>query len=197
MKKVCAILFGLVVLGVCMVFSTLNGMVALDEMCNAKWSQVLNQYQRRADLIPNLMATVMGYARHEQETFIEVVEARAKVTQTKLSPDIISNEEAMKTFMQNQGALSTALSRLLAVVERYPDLKSNENFMALQSQLEGTENRISVARRDYIDSVRKFNTKIRTIPTKWIVEAFSDFEKKATFDIDESKKEVPQVDFSK
>jgi LemA protein len=110
---------------------------------------------------------------------------------------MLTDEKAMTAFMQNQGALSSALSRLMVVVEKYPDLKANQNFLALQSQLEGTENRIAVARKDYIDSVKVFNTRIRTIPTKWIVAIFSDMEKKATFDIEESKKAVPTVDFSK
>ena len=197
MKKTLIILAVVVALGSWFVISTLNGLVPMDETCQANWSQVLNQYQRRADLVPNLVATVKGYATHEQDTLTQVVEARAKATQTKISPDMISDEKAMATFMKNQGALSSALSRLMVVVEKYPELKANENFMALQSQLEGTENRITVARKDYIDSVRVFNTRIRTIPTKWVVAIFSDMEKKATFDIEESKKEAPVVDFSK
>lgn len=197
MKKTLIILAVVVALGAWFVISTLNGLVPMDETCQANWSQVLNQYQRRSDLIPNLVATVKGYAAHEQDTLTQVVEARAKATQTKVSPDMITDEKAMATFMQNQGALSSALSRLMVVVEKYPELKANENFMALQSQLEGTENRIAVARKDYIDSVRVFNTRIRTIPTKWVVALFSDMEKKATFDIEESKKEAPVVDFSK
>lgn len=197
MKKTLIILAVVVALGAWFVISTLNGLIPMDETCQANWSQVLNQYQRRSDLIPNLVATVKGYAAHEQDTLTQVVEARAKATQTKVSPDMITDEKAMATFMQNQGALSSALSRLMVVVEKYPELKANENFMALQSQLEGTENRIAVARKDYIDSVRVFNTHIRTIPTKWVVALFSDMEKKATFDIEESKKEAPVVDFSK
>lgn len=197
MKKTLIILAVVVALGAWFVISTLNGLVPMDETCQANWSQVLNQYQRRSDLIPNLVATVKGYATHEQDTLTQVVEARAKATQTKVSPDMITDEKAMATFMQNQGALSSALSRLMVVVEKYPELKANENFMALQSQLEGTENRIAVARKDYIDSVRVFNTRIRTIPTKWVVAIFSDMEKKAAFDIEESKKEAPVVDFSK
>lgn len=197
MKKTLVILAVVVALGAWFVISTLNGLVPMDETCQANWSQVLNQYQRRSDLIPNLVATVKGYATHEQDTLTQVVEARAKATQTKVSSDMITDEKAMATFMQNQGALSSALSRLMVVVEKYPELKANENFMALQSQLEGTENRIAVARKDYIDSVRVFNTRIRTIPTKWVVAIFSDMEKKAAFDIEESKKEAPVVDFSK
>lgn len=197
MKKTLIILTVVVVLVGWFVISTLNGLIPMDETCKANWSQVLNQYQRRSDLIPNLVATVKGYATHEQETLTQVIEARAKATQTTLSPEMLTNEKAMNAFMQNQGALSSALSRLMVVVEKYPDLKANQNFLALQAQLEGTENRIAVARKDYIDSVKVFNTRIRTIPTKWIVAIFSDMEKKATFDIEESKKAVPTVDFSK
>lgn len=197
MKKTLIILAVIVVLIGWFVISTLNGLVPMDETSKANWSQVLNQYQRRSDLIPNLVATVKGYATHEQETLTQVIEARAKATQTTLSPEMLADEKAMSAFMQNQGALSSALSRLMVVVEKYPDLKANQNFLALQSQLEGTENRIAVARKDYIDSVKVFNTRIRTIPTKWIVAIFSDMEKKATFDIEESKKAVPTVDFSK
>jgi LemA protein len=197
MKKALIILAVVVALGAWFVISTLNGLIPMDETCKANWSQVLNQYQRRSDLIPNLVATVKGYATHEQETLTQVIEARAKATQTTLSPEMLTDEKAMSAFMQNQGALSSALSRLMVVVEKYPDLKANQNFLALQSQLEGTENRIAVARKDYIDSVKVFNTRIRTIPTKWIVAIFSDMEKKATFDIEESKKAVPTVDFSK
>lgn len=195
MKKTLIIFAVVMTLGTWFVISTLNGLIPMDETCKANWSQVLNQYQRRSDLIPNLVATVKGYASHEQDTLTQVVEARAKATQTTLSPDMLSDDKAMSAFMQNQGALSSALSRLMVVIEKYPELKANENFMALQSQLEGTENRIAVARKDYIDSVKIFNIKIRTIPTKWIAALFSDMEKKATFDIEESKTAVPNVVF--
>ena len=195
MKKTLIIFAVVVTLSTWFVISTLNGLIPMDETCKANWSQVLNQYQRRSDLIPNLVAVVKGYASHEQDTLTQVVEARAKATQTTLSPDMLSDDKAMSAFMQNQGALSSALSRLMVVIEKYPELKANENFMALQSQLEGTENRIAVARKDYIDSVKIFNIKIRTIPTKWIAALFSDMEKKATFDIEESKTAVPNVVF--
>lgn len=175
--------------------STLNVMVGLDEGVKANWSQVLNQYQRRSDLIPNLVATVKGYAAHEQATFTDVIEARTKATQVTLSVDNLSDAQAMQAFQQSQGALSSALSRLMAVSERYPELKANENFMALQSQLEGMENRITVARKDYIESVKDFNTRIRTIPTKWIVALFSDMEPKASFEIAEEAQIAPQVQF--
>ena len=183
-KKIFIILASVIALSVLGVFSTLNRIVGLDEKCKADWSQVLNQYQRRYDLIPNLVATVEGYTTHEKDTLIQVVDARNKATQTTLSPEMLSDENAMVAFMQNQNALSSALSRLMVVVERYPELKANEN-------------RIAVARRDYIDSVRLFNTKVRMIPTKWIVAAFSDMELKASFDIEEIKQEVPVVKFSR
>lgn len=141
-----------------------NTIPTLDEQVNAAWAQVQNQYQRRADLIPNLVETVKGYAAQERDVLTAVTEARAKVGQTQLPPDILTNQQALEQFEQNQAQLTSALSRLLVVVEQYPDLKSNQNFMALQSQLEGTENRISVARRDYIESVQSYNTEIRTFP---------------------------------
>jgi LemA protein len=147
-----------------------NTIPTLDEQVNADWAQVQNQYQRRADLIPNLVETVKGYAKQEQQVLKEVTEARAKVGQMQLPPDILTNEQAFKQFEQNQAQLTGALSRLMVVVERYPDLKSNQNFLALQSQLEGTENRISIARRDYIQAVQRYNTEIRTFPGRlWAV----------------------------
>lgn len=174
-----------------------NNIPTYEEKAKAAWSQVLNQFQRRAELIPNLVETVKGFAAQEKDVLTSVVEARAKATSTKLPDDILSNPEALKTFQQNQGALSSALSRLLVVVERYPDLKSNQNFLALQSQLEGTENRISVARRDYIEAVRQYNTELKTIPGKWW-HAFLYPEAKpmAEFTIEEKDKDVPKVDFN-
>jgi LemA protein len=142
----------------------INTIPTLEEQVNADWAQVENQYQRRADLIPNLVETVKGYAKQEREVLIAVTEARAKVAQMQLPPDILTNDEAFKQFEQNQAQLTGALSRLLVVVEQYPELRSNQNFLALQSQLEGTENRIAVARRDYIQAVQRYNTEIRTFP---------------------------------
>ena len=141
-----------------------NNIPTFEEQAKAAWSQVQNQYQRRADLIPNLVETVKGAAAFERETLQAVVEARSRVAQTTVPPDVLTNPEAFKSFEQNQAALSSALSRLLVVVERYPDLKANQNFLSLQSQLEGTENRIAVARRDYIEAVRRYNTELRTFP---------------------------------
>ncbi len=147
----------------------INKAPRLDEQVKAAWSEVLNQYQRRADLIPNLVETVKGYAHQEQQVLTQVTQARAKATQMQLPADILSNPQAFHEFEQNQAALGGALGRLLAVSERYPTLKSDQNFLALQSQLEGTENRIAVARRDYIIAVQHYNTALRTIPDRWVV----------------------------
>lgn len=141
-----------------------NTIPTLDEQVNASWAQVENQYKRRADLIPNLVETVKGYATHEQKTLTDVINARAKATSVTLSPEMLSDPEAMKKFEQSQSQLTGALSRLMVVAEQYPNLKANDNFIALQSQLEGTENRITVARRDYIETVRGYNTEVRTFP---------------------------------
>ncbi len=174
----------------------INNIPTFEEKAKAAWSQVLNQFQRRTDLIPNLVATVKGYAAQERDTLTAVVNARAKATQTTLPKDVLTNPQAFKAFQENQGALTSALSRLLVVVERYPDLKSNQNFLALQSQLEGTENRISVARRDYIEAVRVYNTELKTIPGRWWASLlYSENQPMQTFTIEEGAKEVPKVSF--
>jgi LemA protein len=176
----------------------INAVPTQDEQVKAAWSQVLNEYQRRSDLIPNLVQTVKGYANQEKSVLIGVTEARAKATQMTMSlpPDVTSNPQAFHQFEQTQSQLGASIGRLLAVSEKYPDLKSNENFMALQSQLEGTENRITVARRDYIDAVQKYNTTLRTIPSRWIAAIFyPDAKVKETFTITEKAQEVPQVKF--
>ncbi len=174
----------------------INNVPTLDEKVKAAWSEVLNQYQRRADLIPNLVETVKGYASHEQETLEAVVEARAKATQMQIPPDILTNPDAFKQFQENQAQLSGALSRLLVTVERYPDLKANQNFLALQSQLEGTENRIAVARRDYIVAVQAYNTELRTIPGKWIAAImYPDAKVKETFTVADEVQQAPKVKF--
>jgi len=154
------------ILGVLAVFivSGINTIPRLDEQVKAAWSQVENQYQRRMDLIPNLVETVKGYANFEQKTLTDVIEARANATKVTITADQLTDPEAVKKFEQAQGEVSSALSRLMAVSERYPDLKANQNFMALQSQLEGTENRIAVARKDYIETVQQYNTTVRTFP---------------------------------
>jgi LemA protein len=173
-----------------------NNVPRLDEQVKAAWSQVLNQYQRRSDLIPNLVETVRGYAKQEQATLTAVVEARAKATQTNLPPDILSNPDAFKQFQANQANLGGALSRLLVVTEQYPQLKADQGFLSLQSQLEGTENRISVARRDYIQAVQAYNTELRTIPGRWIASfLYPDAKVKETFTISESAQEAPKVKF--
>ena len=174
----------------------INAVPTQDEQVKAAWSEVLNQYQRRADLVPNLVATVKGYAKQEQTVFTQVTEARAKATQMVLPDDILSNPKAFQQFEQNQSQLGGALGRLLAVSEAYPDLKSSQNFLALQSQLEGTENRISVARRDYIEAVRRYNTTLRTIPSRWIAAVLYPSAKPyQTFTISEQSQHTPQVQF--
>ncbi|UMY18157.1 LemA family protein [Methylobacterium organophilum] len=145
-----------------------NRVPTLEEQAKSAWSEVQNQYQRRADLIPNLVETVKGYAKQEQETLTKVTEARAKATSVQVDASTVNDPAKFKQFQDAQNQLSGALGRLLASVEAYPDLKSNQNFLALQSQLEGTENRIAVARRDYIQAVQAYNTEIRTIPGRWI-----------------------------
>ena len=185
-------LLGLLTLSGC----GINNIPTYDEAAKAAWSQVENQYQRRADLIPNLVETVKGYAKQEKDVLVQVVEARSKVAQMQVPKDILTNPEAFKQFQQNQDALSGALSRLLVVVERYPDLKSNQNFLALQSQLEGTENRISVARRDYIEAVKNYNTELRTIPGRWWAALlYSDAKVKENFTAPPETQKTPQVKF--
>ncbi len=152
-----------------------NNIPTYDEQVKSAWSQVENQYQRRADLIPNLVSTVKGYAAHEKDTLTAVTNARAKVGSIQVNKNLLENPQAMQQFQEAQGQLGSALKRLLVVSERYPDLKANQNFLALQSQLEGTENRISVARRDYITATERFNTEIRTFPGKlWHSFLYSD-----------------------
>jgi LemA protein len=175
-----------------------NNVPTYEEQMKARWSEVLSQYQRRADLIPNLVETVKGYAAQEKDVLTSVVEARAKATQMQIPPDILTNPDAFKKFQENQSQLSGALGRLLVITENYPDLKSNQNFLALQSQLEGTENRIAVARRDYIDAVQTYNTELRTIPGRWWASLlYPDAKPAQTFTIEEKKLEVPKVDFNK
>jgi LemA protein len=174
----------------------INNIPTYDEAVTAAWSQVENQYQRRADLIPNLVETVKGFAAQERTVLTEVVEARSKVARMQIPKDILTNPEAFKQFQQNQDALSGALARLMVVVERYPELKSNQNFLALQSQLEGTENRIAVARRDYIEAVRVYNTELRTFPGRiWKAILYSDSEPRENFSAPESARETPKVNF--
>ena len=173
-----------------------NNIPTYDEQAKAKWADVNNQYQRRADLIPNLVETVRGYARQERETLEAVVNARAKATSIQVTPDIVNDPAKFKQFQEAQSQLSGALGRLIAVSENYPDLKSNQNFLALQSQLEGTENRISVARRDYIESVRVFNTELRTFPgVLWASTLYRSHKPMETFTVTEDARRPPNVKF--
>lgn len=193
MKKI--ILSGIAVVLIAMVVyvvSVINRAIQLDASADATWAQVDNQYQRRYDLIPNLLATVKGYAKHENETLNQVVAGRSQAMQIKVSLD---NPADMQRYMQAQENLSGALSRLMAIAEAYPDLKANENFLSLQSSLEGTENRITVARQDYIAAVRSYNVMLRTIPSGWIIRKFTDLKPKATFTVAEPVRQAPRVSF--
>ena len=173
-----------------------NTIPTLQEQAKARWSDVQNQYQRRADLIPNLVSTVQGYAAQEKNVLTAVVEARAKATQIKLDASDLTDPAKVKAFQDAQNQLTGALGRLLAVKENYPDLKSNSNFLALQSQLEGTENQISTARRNYIDAVRAYNTALRTFPTViWAKTAFAGEKPMAEFAANEGASTPPQVKF--
>lgn len=175
----------------------INKIPTLDEKVKSAWSQVENQYQRRADLIPNLVETVKGFASQEQETLTAVTEARSKATSIQVDADTLNDPQQLQRFQQAQSQLTGALSRLMAVSERYPDLKSNQNFLALQSQLEGTENRISVARRDFIQAVEAYNTEIRTFPGKiWASTLYSDMPVRENFEAtSEGADQAPQVNF--
>ncbi|MDE2466397.1 MAG: LemA family protein [Alphaproteobacteria bacterium] len=196
LSRILAGLGTVVVLAVGLSGCGINAVPTQDEQVKAAWSQVLNEYQRRADLIPNLVATVKGYAQQEQTVFIEVAKARAKATQTVLPSDILTNPKAFHAFEQSQAQLTGALGHLMAISERYPQLKSDQNFLALQAQLEGTENRIAVARRDYIKAVQRYNTTLRTIPSRWIAAIFYPNAKvMATFTISQQEQQVPKVHF--
>ena len=174
-----------------------NTIPTYEEQAKASWSEVLNQYQRRADLIPNLVAAVKGYATQEEKVLTEVTNARAKATQFQIPSDILTDPEAFQKFQQAQGELGSALSRLISITENYPDLKSNQNFLALQSQLEGTENRIAVARRDYIEAVRVYNTELETFPGRiWASTLYSGKKPMATFTIDQQNMQAPKVNFN-
>ena len=185
------VLLGLLVSG-----CGINTIPTLEEQAKAKWSDVQNQYQRRADLIPNLVETVKGYAAHEREVLTQVVEARAKATQVKVDASTITDPAKFKEFQDAQAQLTGALGRLLAVVEAYPDLKANQNFLALQSQLEGTENRIAVARRDYIEAVRAYNTELKTFPgVLWASTLYRSNKPMETFTATPESQKPPSVKF--
>jgi LemA protein len=173
-----------------------NQIPALEERAKAAWGEVENQYQRRADLVPNLVETVKGYAAHEKDVLEGVVRARAAAVQTQPGPDVLENPERFQQYEQRQAELSGALGRLLAIVEAYPDLKANQNFLALQSQLEGTENRIAVARRDYIDGVRAYNTELRTFPGRlWAMILYQEAQPMPVFAADPAARQAPKVSF--
>ncbi|MGP8119609.1 MAG: LemA family protein, partial [Xanthobacteraceae bacterium] len=187
-------LIAVVLLGLSVSGCGYNTIPTLEEQAKAKWADVQNNYQRRADLIPNLVATVQGYAKQEKDVLTSVVEARAKATQVKIDVSQLDDPAKLKQFQDAQNQLSGALGRLLAVSENYPDLKSNQNFLALQSQLEGTENRIAVARRDYIEAVRAYNTALKTFPTiLWASTVFRANKPMAEFTATEGAEKPPQV----
>lgn len=177
-----------------------NNIPTYEQQAKANWSEVLNQYKRRADLIDNLVATVKGFAEQEKSVLTEVTEARGKATQAQvnLPSDILNNPEAMQKFQEAQNTLGGALGRLMVVVEKYPDIKSGQNFLALQSQIEGTENRIANARRDYIEAVRLYNTELTTFPGRlWKSALYPSAKEMATFDIPAEEQKTPKVDFEK
>jgi LemA protein len=175
-----------------------NDLQGLDEDTKAAWSEVVNQYQRRADLIPNLVATVKGYAAHEKETLEGVVEARAKATSIQVTPEMLRDQAAFEQFQKAQASLSSALGRLIAVAENYPNLKADQNFRDLQSQLEGTENRIAVARKRYIDRVADFNKMVRYFPTNLTAKLLLHMEEKPNFTVADEKAiaKPPEVKFN-
>ncbi len=196
MKKVLIVLAVIVAIFAGFSLMYINNVPKADENVKAKWSQVQNQYKRRADLIPNLVKTVKGYAKHESETFTKVVEARAKATNVQVDASSIDNPAKLKAFNDAQNGLSSALSRLLVVVEKYPQLKADKNFLALQSQLEGSENRISVARRDFIEAVRVYNLELRMFPNKIIASIFhSNAKIREGFKASEKEQNAPEVSF--
>ena len=191
-----AAILAIVLLGLGLSGCGYNTIPTLEEQAKARWADVQNQYQRRADLIPNLVATVQGYAKQEKDVLTSVIEARAKATSVRVDASQLTDPEKVKQFQDAQNQLSGALGRLLAVSEAYPDLKSNQNFLALQSQLEGTENRIAVARRDYIEAVRQYNLSLRTFPTMiWAKTVFAGNKPMAEFTATDAAQTPPQVKF--
>ena len=194
-KVLILLILAIVVPLIYLIITNYNNIPKLDENVKEKWSQVQNQYKRRADLIPNLVETVKGYAGHEKSTFLEVTEARSKVSQINVDANNL-NPEMLQQFSNAQAGLSNALSKLMVVVEKYPDLKANENFMALQSQLEGTENRITVARRDFIEAIKLYNLELRTMPGKLVAAiVHPNAQIKEPFTASASEQETPKVKF--
>ena len=201
MKKISKGLIALIIVLVCVlgIFSfyknTYNSMVSLDEEVSASWAEVQNQYQRRLDLIPNLVSTVKGYAKHESDVFTQVSEARSKAGgQINISDEVLNDPDAFARYQQIQDNLGASLQRLLMVTEQYPELKADQNFLALQDQLEGTENRITVARKRYNEAAQSYNSKIRSFPTNLIAN-MSGFEKKQYFAASAEAQSAPKVEF--
>ena len=193
MKKSTIILIAVIAIAAIWGISAYNGLVKMDESVNTAWSNVENQYQRRADLIPNLVNTVKGYAAHEKETLEAVLAARSKATQMTIDPENLTPEK-LQEYQKAQGEIGAALGRLLAITEAYPDLKANQNFMELQAQLEGTENRISVERRNFNEVARTYNTSIRTFPKNILAGMFG-FDKRPYFEAEEGANKAPEVKF--
>jgi LemA protein len=191
-----AALLAVLGLGVALAGCGINAVPTLEEQAKGAWSEVQNQYQRRADLVPNLVETVKGFAQQEREVLTQVIEARAKATQVKVDASTVTNPEQFRAFQDAQNQLTGALGRLLVTVERYPELKSNANFLALQSQLEGTENRIAVARRDYIETVRAYNTEVRTFPGMIWAKLFWGAKPMETFTASSGSDRPPPVKFN-
>jgi LemA protein len=191
------VLLAVIAVGFLVAGCGINAIPTQEEKAKAAWSEVLNQYQRRTDLIPNLVETVKGFAQQERDVLTAVVEARAKATQIRVDASTITDPEAFKRFQDAQSQLSGALGRLLATVEAYPQLRSNQNFLTLQAQLEGTENRVAVARRDYIEAVRLYNTELRTVPgVIWATLLYRNNKAMETFTIAEEQMRVPKVRFN-
>lgn len=187
------VIIGIIAIIAIWVITAYNGLVKKDEACSQQWSKVESQYQRRLDLIPNLVNTVKGYASHEKETLTDVVNARNIASSSKVAPNNLT-QESLDKYQQSQAALKSSLDRLMVVVERYPDLKANQNFLELQSQLEGTENRIAVERQKFADIINAFNSKLRRFPTNIIAGMFG-FERKAYFAADKGAETAPKVEF--
>lgn len=195
MKKNKGLIITIVVIALVAIWgiSSYNGLVSMDEKVSNQWANVETQYQRRSDLIPNLVNTVKGYAKHESETLESVMQARSQATQVKIDPSNCTPQQ-LAAYQKAQGDVTTALGKLLAITENYPDLKANQNFLELQSQLEGTENRINVARKDFNDTAKKYNTSLRRFPRNIIASMFG-FEKRAYFEAEAGAEKAPKVEF--
>ncbi|WP_278518131.1 LemA family protein [Leyella stercorea] len=195
MKKNKGLIITIVVIALVAIWgiSSYNGLVSMDENVSNQWANVETQYQRRSDLIPNLVNTVKGYAKHESQTLEAVMAARSQATQVKIDPSNCTPQQ-LAAYQKAQGDVTTALGKLLAITENYPDLKANQNFLELQSQLEGTENRINVARKDFNDTAKKYNTSLRRFPRNIVASMFG-FEKRAYFEAEAGAEKAPKVEF--